>query len=102
MASERRSRVRHSVVVNFDSQAAKAAFKRRVEHVRSLLSPTGQPTLDNNGLMSAMFDLVEQVMPAPLAGMSSTSTPTKQCFNKDNGKFVLIICCYCRCTFVLR
>ncbi len=85
MASQR-NRFRHSLVVNFDNQAAKAAL---AEHVRSVLSPAGQPTLDNAGLMSAMFDLVEQLMPAPYAGSPSV-VPARQSFNKDSGKLLFV------------
>ena len=88
MASQR-NRFRHSLVVNFDNQAAKAAFKTRAEHVRSVLSPAGQPTLDNAGLMSAMFDLVEQLIPAPYAGSPSV-VPARQSFNKDSGKLLFV------------
>ena len=42
--SGQRSRVRHSIVVNFDSQSSGLAFKSRLD----------------NGLMSAIFDLVER------------------------------------------
>ena len=91
MASKR-SRFRHSLVISFDSQAARSAFKTRAEHIRSLLTPAGQPTLDNVGLMSAMFDLVEQVMPAyypgriSFSGISSTFVSAVQSFNKNSGK----------------
>ncbi len=60
MSKEQRNRVRHSLVVNFYTPAAKAAFSNRLECVRSFLTPDGQPELDNNGLMVAMFDLVER------------------------------------------
>ena len=78
-----RSRVRHSLVVNFDSQAGRQAFKSRIEHVRSLLTPQGQPSLDNNGLMSAMFDLVERLAP-PFPGSERASAV--QSFYKDSGE----------------
>ena len=86
MASEAncgRKRVRHSLVVQFDSPAARAAFKGRLEHIRSLLTPAGQPLLDNNGVMSAMFELVERAVPAPLAGNERS---TWQTFNRNGGK----------------
>ncbi len=80
------------MVVSFDSQAARSAFKTRAEHIRSLLTPAGKPTLDNVGVMSAMFDLVEQVMPAYFPGRSSTSGTSSilvyavQSFNKNSDK----------------
>ena len=82
--SGQRSRVRHSIVVNFDSQSSGLAFKSRLEQVRSLLSTPGQPNLDNNGLMSAIFDLVERfasVFPG------SERASAIQSFNRSSGKF---------------
>ena len=51
-----RKRVRFSLVINFDSLEGKNVFKRRLDHVRKLLTPAGQSDLDNYGLMSAIFD----------------------------------------------
>ena len=48
-SSSDRSRVRHSLVVAFDSPAGRATFKSRIERVHSMLTPEGQPNLDNNG-----------------------------------------------------
>ena len=39
--------------------------------------------------MSAMFDLVEQLMPAPYAGSLSV-VPARQSFNKDSGKLLFV------------
>ena len=78
-----RSRVRHSLVVNFDSQAGRQAFKTRIEHVGTLLTPTREPNLDNNGLMTAMFDLVERF--APIFPGSERASAV-QSFNRDSGK----------------
>ena len=65
MASGKRSRVRLSLGVEFDNLAAKAAFTSRFEYVRSLLTPAGQRSIDNLGLLSALFDLVEgSVLPS--------------------------------------
>lgn len=82
-----RTRVRHSVVVGFDTQEEKAAFQRRLEHVRALLTPAGQPTLDNNGLMAAIFDHVELLMPtrSPFPG-SERASVSVQSFNRNSGK----------------
>jgi len=87
MASEAycgRKHVRHSLVVQFESSAARDAFKSRLELIRSLLTPAEQPLLDNNSVMSAMFDLVERVVPAPLAGSERS---TWQTFNRNGGSF---------------
>ena len=60
MAGEnRRVRVRMSLWVEFDHPAAKAAFNTRLEYIRSLLTPPGLRSLDNHGLLTALFDLVE-------------------------------------------
>ena len=74
-SSSDRSRVRHSLVVAFDSPVARAAFKSRIERVRSMLTPDGQPNLDNNGLMVVMFDLMEKFTPfSPGNRRASSST----------------------------
>ena len=89
-SSSDRSRVRHSLVVAFDSPAARAAFKSRIERVRSMLTPEGQPNLDNNGLMAAMFDLVEKFTPfSPGNRRASSSTAIRvQSFNRSSGKSI--------------
>ena len=66
----RRSRFRLTLGVEFDDQATKAAFSRRVEHVRSLLTPVGQRSMDNLGLLSTLFDLMEGSVPHSLPGVS--------------------------------
>ena len=53
-----RKRVRLSLVIDFDSLEGKKVFKRRLDHVRKVLTPAGQSDLDNYGLMSAIFDSV--------------------------------------------
>ena len=78
-----RQRVRHSLVVYFDSPAGKSAFQGRLEQVRSLLSQPGQPDLDNYGLMTAMFDLIERYTPF-LPG-DEQEAPV-QSFNRNSGK----------------
>ncbi len=52
-----------------------------------MLSPAGQPTLDNAGLMSAMFDLVDA---RALRESSSAFPPARQSFNKDSGKLLFV------------
>lgn len=85
----KRSRVRHSLVINFDSQAARLAFKTRLEHVRSILSDpeAEQPNLDNNGLMSAIFDHVERFAPS-FPGSERASAV--QSFNRNGGKYKVL------------
>ena len=51
-----RKRVRLSLVIDFDSLEGKNVFKRRLDHVRKVLTPAGQYDLDNYGLMSTIFD----------------------------------------------
>ena len=51
-----RKRVRLSLMIDFDSQEGKNVFKRRLDHVKKVLTPAGQSDLDNYGLMSAIFD----------------------------------------------
>ena len=102
MASGKRSRVRLSLGVEFDNLAAKAAFTSRFEYVRSLLTPAGQRSIDNLGLLSALFDLVEgSVLPSlpvvsralsgQLPGTSRSSSPVSsvQSFNSNAGKYLL-------------
>ena len=58
MASGRK-RVRFTVDVALPSEAARIAFKGRLSSVRDLLTPPGQPKLDNLALMTALLDLAE-------------------------------------------
>ena len=51
-----RKRLRLSLVINFDSLEGRNVFKRRLDHVRKVLTPARQSDLDNYGLMSAIFD----------------------------------------------
>ena len=74
------------MVVCFDSQSVRLSFKERLEHVRSRLTEVGQPTLDNYGLMSAMFDLVERCTPS-FPGNERASAV--QSFNRNSGKCYL-------------
>ena len=83
-ATPARNRKRFSVAVSFDTMSEHAAFKRRLEHIRSLLTPPGQLPLDNNGMMAAMFDLVEQQDTFPARARASAM----QTFNRNSGKFL--------------
>ena len=58
MASGRK-RVRFTVDVALPSEAARIAFKDGLSSVRDLLTPPGQPKLDNLALMTALLDLAE-------------------------------------------
>ena len=51
-----RKHVRLSLVIDFDSLEGKNVFKKRLDHVRKVLTPAGQSDFDNYGLMSAIFD----------------------------------------------
>ena len=66
----RRIRVRLSLGVEFDSQAAKSAFSSRLEYIRSLLTPPGLRSLDNHGLLSALFDPVEGSVSSSFLGVT--------------------------------
>ena len=107
----RRIRVRLSLGVEFDSQAAKSAFSSRLEYIRSLLIPPGLRSLDNHGLLSALFDLVEGSVPSSFLGVTrvpashlpgSSCTPANlastdrpavvQSFNSNAGKCKLAYC----------
>ena len=73
----------NSLVVDFDGQEGRQSFKRRIEQVRNLLTPPGK-TLDNYGLMAAMFDLVERFAPS---FPESEQFSAVQSFNRDSGKW---------------
>ena len=79
-----RKRVKFSFAVSFDSADERTAFKSRLEYIRSLLTPVGQPALDNCGVMSAMFDHVErhQIFPG------SERASAVQSFNRSSGEFL--------------
>ena len=76
--------MRYTLDIHFSVEAEKDAFLRRLSSVRELLSGgEGLAAIDNYGLMSAMFDIVE--------GMEhSTSTPGNSrqvtSFMRSNGK----------------
>ena len=61
MASGRK-RVRYTLDIHFRDGAEKDAFVKRLGTVRSLLSSGNASSVDNFGLMSAMFDIVEGVV----------------------------------------
>ena len=52
----RRKRVRHTLDISFDSEAAKDAFTTRLSAVRSILTPRGRARLHNRDLLLALFD----------------------------------------------
>ena len=51
-----RKHVRLSLVIDFDSLEGNSVVKRRLDHVRKVLTPARQSDLDNYGLMLAIFD----------------------------------------------
>ena len=52
----RRKRVRLTLDISFDNEAAKDAFTTRLSAVRSILTPRGRARLDNRELLLALFD----------------------------------------------
>ena len=56
MTGRRRKRVRHTLDISFDSEAAKEAFTTRLSAVRVILTPRGRSRLDNHELLLALFD----------------------------------------------
>lgn len=75
-----RKRVRYTLDVHFSSQEEKEAFVRRLKSVRELLTPAGCPPMDNHGLMSALFDAVEESSPQHDERVESN------CFLSNSGK----------------
>lgn len=84
MASKRK-RVRYTLDIHFSVEAEKDAFIRRLSSVRTLLSSVeSQASIDNFGLLSAMFDIVEgAIPPAPSAGNERQTT---QSFMRNSGR----------------
>lgn len=87
----RRKRVRYDLDIQFSVEAEKDAFVKRLKAVRALISGgEGVRAVDNFGLMSAMFDIVEATIPQQ--GTSSTgdrresSSSQIQSFMRNSGK----------------
>ncbi|XP_019856532.1 PREDICTED: uncharacterized protein LOC109585045 [Amphimedon queenslandica] len=88
------TRIRMTFNIEFQSVAEKGAFSRRLEDVRSLLSKN---KLDNFGLMTAMFDVVEDSLmhgssqsPAGIGRKRSEEhegSSEIQSFNRNSGVF---------------
>ena len=86
MAS-RRKRVRHTFDIHFSAEAEKDAFVRRLSSVRALLSGReGISTMDNLGMMSAMFDMVEGVVPPAPAPSAGNERQTTMSFLRSSGE----------------
>ena len=66
----KRLRVRLSLGVEFDSSEAKAAFCDRLECLHTLLTGPEQRTLDNHGLLCALFDQAEKSVTPSFPGAS--------------------------------
>ena len=72
-------------VQHFGTEAEREAFIRRLGSIRALLSGgEGTVGIDNFGLMSAMFDIVEGVVPTASAGNERQNV--YQSFLRDSGK----------------
>ena len=79
--------MRYTMDIHFGVEAEKDAFVRRLSSVRTLLSGDGSmASIDNFGLMSAMFDIVEGVVPpSPVAANERQTTLS---FMRNSGKSV--------------
>ena len=64
------NRIRFSLGIEFDCQAAVLAFSSHLEYVRSLLTPAGQWNQDNNRILTALLNLVERSVSPSLPGVS--------------------------------
>ena len=83
-----RRRIRYTLDVHFATQEEKEAFLLRLKVVRERLSPAGCPPMDNHGLLSAMFDGVEE--------STSQSVQTDEAINSssflgNSGEFELSV-----------
>ena len=54
-----RKRIRHTLDFNFVSVEVKEAFKARFNEIRDRLSPANGNKLDNLGVMTALFEMVD-------------------------------------------
>lgn len=80
-----RKRVRYTLDIHFSGNAEKEAFVRRLKSVRALLSGSESVgSIDNFGLMSAMFDIVEGVVPP--SSNAGSERQTTQSFMRNSGK----------------
>ena len=73
----RRPGSRVTLQFTFEDDAANAAFKARLQRVKELLVPEGRPPLDNVGLMTRLFDLVEGQLSRPEAAEPAPATATQ-------------------------
>ena len=77
--------MRYTLDVHFGVEAEKDAFIRRLNSVRTLLSgDESMASIDNFGLLSAMFDIVEGVVPPP--PMAGNERQTTMSFMRNSGK----------------
>lgn len=86
--------MRYTLDIHFGVEAEKDAFVRRLSSVRATLSgDESVAAIDNFGLMAAMFDIVEGVVPpAPSAGNERQTT---QSFMRNSGKCRTLVCVSC-------
>ena len=88
--SGRRKRIRYTLDIHFGLEAEKDVFLKRLSAVRDILSGgESLASIDNFGLMSAMFDIVEGLGGIPSAGNERQSV---QSFMRDSGK--LLVCSF--------
>ena len=76
-----RKHVLFNLDVKFANKQAKDSFSARLQSVRECLTPPGAPQLDNNALMSALFDLAEK----HVTPQSSSSVRTFRSFMEHSG-----------------
>ena len=90
-SSTSRKRSRYTMEVNFGSQEEKEAFLRRLQSVRELYTPDGCPSLDNHGLLNAMFETVEGSTSGCASDTRSDQTEGS-CFLSNSGKITVALC----------
>ena len=66
--------------VRFNSTEEIEAFMKRLDNIRSILTPGNSSSIDNCGLMVAMFDAVEKNVEEP------STLDLKQSFMRNSGK----------------
>ena len=75
--------------VHFVNDEEKEAFKHRLKRIRQHLTPRGMADIDNLGLMSAMFEMVEREITQcddPMDEPMSDEASLRQSFQRSNGK----------------
>ncbi len=89
--SARRKRVRYTLDIHFSVEAEKDAFVKRLNSVREILSEgEGLASIDNLGLMSSMFDLVEGQGQGEVPSAGNERQQYVQSFMRDSGKPICV------------